>query len=100
VNDLRRSPIIQSDLKCISAQKEKTPPGEDGVFLTTAGIGGGVKLAEQPDALPELREQLLQMARDWMKATMKFFMTYAPRRGAAPMQITLLRSNVGLEIWQ
>jgi len=30
-----------------------------------------VKLAEQPNAPPELREQLLQMARDWMKATME-----------------------------
>ena len=27
-----------------------------------------VKLAEQPDAPPELREQLLQMAREWMQA--------------------------------
>jgi hypothetical protein len=30
-----------------------------------------VKLAEHPDAPPNLREQLLQMARDWMKATME-----------------------------
>jgi hypothetical protein len=30
-----------------------------------------VKLAEQPDAPPELREQLLQMAREWMQATME-----------------------------
>ena len=29
-----------------------------------------VKLAEQPDAPPELREQLLQMAREWMQAMM------------------------------
>ena len=29
-----------------------------------------VKLAEQPDAPPELREQLLQMAREWMHAIM------------------------------
>jgi hypothetical protein len=30
-----------------------------------------VKLAEQPDAPPELREQLLQMAREWMQAMME-----------------------------
>jgi hypothetical protein len=30
-----------------------------------------VNLAEQPDAPPELREQLLQMAREWMKAIME-----------------------------
>ena len=30
-----------------------------------------VKLAEQPDAPPELREQLLQMAREWMHAIME-----------------------------
>ena len=30
-----------------------------------------VKLAEQPDAPPEVREQLLQMAREWMKASME-----------------------------
>ena len=30
-----------------------------------------VKLAKQPDASPELREELLQMARDWMKASME-----------------------------
>jgi hypothetical protein len=32
---------------------------------------GCVKLAEQPDAPPELREQLLQMAREWMQAIME-----------------------------
>src|SRR4249919_1651128 len=30
-----------------------------------------VKLAEQSDAPPELREQLLQMAREWMKSSME-----------------------------
>jgi hypothetical protein len=30
-----------------------------------------VQLAEQPDAPPELREQLLQMAREWMQAMME-----------------------------
>ena len=30
-----------------------------------------VHLAEQPDAPPELREQLLQMAREWMQAMME-----------------------------
>ena len=30
-----------------------------------------VKLAEQADAPPELREQLLQMAREWMQAMME-----------------------------
>ena len=30
-----------------------------------------VKLAEQPDAPPDLREQLLQMAREWMQAMME-----------------------------
>jgi hypothetical protein len=29
-----------------------------------------VKLAEQPNMPPEVREQLLQMAREWMKALM------------------------------
>jgi hypothetical protein len=31
----------------------------------------GVKLAEQPDVPPEVREQLLQMAREWMQAMME-----------------------------
>jgi hypothetical protein len=30
-----------------------------------------VKLAQQPDSPPELRQQLLQMAREWMKASME-----------------------------
>ena len=30
-----------------------------------------VQLAEQPDAPSELREQLLQMAREWMQAMME-----------------------------
>ena len=30
-----------------------------------------VQLAEQPDAPPELREQLLQMAREWMQAMLE-----------------------------
>ena len=30
-----------------------------------------VKLAEQPDAPPELREQLLQMACEWMQVMME-----------------------------
>jgi hypothetical protein len=30
-----------------------------------------VHLAEQPDAPPELREQLLQLAREWMQAMME-----------------------------
>jgi len=30
-----------------------------------------VMLAEQPNAPPELREQLLQMAREWMQASME-----------------------------
>jgi hypothetical protein len=30
-----------------------------------------VNLAEQPDAPPELREQLFQMAREWMQAMME-----------------------------
>jgi hypothetical protein len=30
-----------------------------------------VNLAGQPDVPPELREQLLQMAREWMKASME-----------------------------
>jgi len=30
-----------------------------------------VKLAEHPDAPPELREQLFQMAREWIRAAME-----------------------------
>ena len=30
-----------------------------------------VKLAEHPDASPALREQLFQMAREWMQAAME-----------------------------
>ena len=30
-----------------------------------------MRLADQPNVPPELREQLMQMAREWMKATME-----------------------------
>jgi hypothetical protein len=30
-----------------------------------------MRLADQPDVPPELREQLMQMAREWMKAMME-----------------------------
>jgi hypothetical protein len=30
-----------------------------------------LRLADQPHVPPELREQLMQMAREWMKATME-----------------------------
>jgi hypothetical protein len=43
-----------------------------------------VKLAEQPDAPPELREQLLQMAREWMKATMEAEEGKTPSDGGDP----------------
>ena len=43
-----------------------------------------VKLAEQPDAPPELREQLFQMAREWMKATIAAEEDETPSDGGDP----------------